>query len=176
MNEEKEYKGFTGIMQRYFFKELDKHLDEQIEKKSQPHKISNVKSFSEKFYKTMDEVEKIKKQTEKINLEMEEMNNKRRHRHADLIKAWAEGAEIQFKNMFGVWVDVVEPLWYSCDEYRIKPGTGPNLIFFTSVGFNDLIGNAGCFIPVKKFPPDPIKLKLIYSQELEKFIKAEVIE
>lgn len=42
------------------------------------------------------------------------------HKHAELIKAWADGAEIQFfdKN----WMDCVgNPNWNEWVEYRIKP-------------------------------------------------------
>ena len=42
------------------------------------------------------------------------------HKHAELIKAWADGAEIQVKNDDGVWRDA-EPLWCDYKEYRIKP-------------------------------------------------------
>ena len=42
------------------------------------------------------------------------------HKHAELIKAWADGAEIQIKNLFGDWVGT-EPLWGEHHEYRIKP-------------------------------------------------------
>lgn len=42
------------------------------------------------------------------------------HKHAELIKAWADGAEIQIKNSFGDWV-ATDPLWSEHYEYRIKP-------------------------------------------------------
>lgn len=43
------------------------------------------------------------------------------HKHAELIKAWADGAEIQIK-VNGVWSDIPNPVW-SADVYRIKPKT-----------------------------------------------------
>jgi hypothetical protein len=45
-----------------------------------------------------------------------------RHKHADLIHAWAEGKEIQYysKNA-NEWIDLDQPSWHLCDEYRIKP-------------------------------------------------------
>lgn len=42
-------------------------------------------------------------------------------KHSELIKAWADGAEIQFKNDFGCWQEVDLPLWTEDVEYRIKP-------------------------------------------------------
>ena len=48
-----------------------------------------------------------------------------RHKHADLIHAWAEGAEIEYKAATGVWFPAVknEPLWGDTIQYRIKPKT-----------------------------------------------------
>ncbi len=43
-----------------------------------------------------------------------------KHKHADLIHAWADGAEIQFKR-YGEWLDDLSPDWYDSYEYRIKP-------------------------------------------------------
>ena len=45
-----------------------------------------------------------------------------RHEHADLIHAWAEGAEIQYKNCSGEWVNVgSSPRFITSIEYRVKP-------------------------------------------------------
>jgi len=46
------------------------------------------------------------------------------HPHAELIKAWADGAEIQFKVCgFGgyEWRSLIAPLWVPNTQYRIKP-------------------------------------------------------
>lgn len=44
------------------------------------------------------------------------------HKHAELIKAWADGAEIQYKAMDGLsWIDTERPGWCERDTYRIKP-------------------------------------------------------
>lgn len=45
-----------------------------------------------------------------------------RHKHADLIHAWAEGAEIQIR-VLGRWCNAQRPLWNIDDEYRIKQRT-----------------------------------------------------
>jgi hypothetical protein len=45
-----------------------------------------------------------------------------RHKHADLIHAWADGAVIQILNSEGKWVDC-SPVWILSSEYRIKPKT-----------------------------------------------------
>ena len=45
-----------------------------------------------------------------------------RHKYADLIHAWAEGAEIQWKKTNGEWIGVGnDPVWMETDEYRINP-------------------------------------------------------
>ena len=44
------------------------------------------------------------------------------HVHAELIKAWADGAEIQhFAPMVGCWVESKPPTWADDALYRIKP-------------------------------------------------------
>jgi len=55
------------------------------------------------------------------------------HKHAELIKAWADGAEIQVRDLTNysdpkdcTWKDFSEfddVVWYSGWEYRIKPKT-----------------------------------------------------
>ena len=47
-----------------------------------------------------------------------------RHKHADVIHAFAEGAEVQFRRSAGErWVDERNPSFYASNEYRIKPRT-----------------------------------------------------
>lgn len=48
------------------------------------------------------------------------------HKHAAIIKAWADGAEIQSRDSdFGGsrWQDIEHPNWFPYTEYRIKPKT-----------------------------------------------------
>ena len=46
-----------------------------------------------------------------------------RHKHADLIHAWAEGATIQYMDD-EAWVTVDTPMFKYDTEYRIKPEGG----------------------------------------------------
>jgi hypothetical protein len=49
------------------------------------------------------------------------------HIHADAIKAWADGAEIEFKaNNF--WLLTRYPNWYEDYEYRIKREPKPDVV------------------------------------------------
>jgi hypothetical protein len=43
------------------------------------------------------------------------------HKHSDLIKLWADGAQIQVKACNVVWEDRENPYWATDREYRIKP-------------------------------------------------------
>ena len=43
------------------------------------------------------------------------------HKHADLIKAWADGAEIQCHYEYYGWIDTSYPEWWEFNKYRIKP-------------------------------------------------------
>ena len=51
------------------------------------------------------------------------------HKHAEIIKAWAEGAEVEFRAHFAerwqeanypTWQDTNNPTWHSHYEYRVK--------------------------------------------------------
>lgn len=58
--------------------------------------------------------------------EEEEKPVNKRHKHADLIIAWAEGAQIQVKNHLGRWEDCNKAnyiTWQASAEYRVKPKT-----------------------------------------------------
>ena len=43
-----------------------------------------------------------------------------KHKHAELIKKWADGEKIE-KNIFGMWNDCPNPNWSGHEEYRVKP-------------------------------------------------------
>lgn len=46
------------------------------------------------------------------------------HVHAEVIKAWADGAKIEYYSKeFGCWCDIADnhPSWYDWTEYRVKP-------------------------------------------------------
>lgn len=50
-----------------------------------------------------------------------------RHKHADLIHAWAEGAEIQIKH-YDEWFDHKHPTFGVTCEYRLKPEPKPYVV------------------------------------------------
>ena len=44
-----------------------------------------------------------------------------KHKHAELIKAWADGAQIQYNHWGSAWKDSTSPTWDKNFQYRIKP-------------------------------------------------------
>ena len=55
------------------------------------------------------------------------------HKHAELIKAWADGAEIQwagahYKDGTKRWTTIENPMWDEDAEYRIKPEPRPDIM------------------------------------------------
>ena len=65
-----------------------------------------------------------------------------KHKHYDMIVAWAEGKKIQF-NAFGNsdWedIDMTGEEWYNHCTYRIKPEPKPDVCVFLK--FNTMYGN-----------------------------------
>lgn len=50
------------------------------------------------------------------------------HKHAEVIKAWADGADIEFRGNRGKWESIPEPSWGPSFEYRVKPQLSPQEI------------------------------------------------
>ena len=54
-----------------------------------------------------------------------------KHKHAELIKAWADGAEIEFWSKgLEKWVADLKPDWLTCCEYRVKPKPKPDVVLY----------------------------------------------
>jgi len=51
------------------------------------------------------------------------------HKHAELIKAWADGAEIEIKFYEG-WRDCRPIDWNENAEFRIKPEPKPDMVYY----------------------------------------------
>ena len=65
-------------------------------------------------------------------------------KHAELIKAWADGAEIQKRGLIGSptytpdWEDEENPRWLNDYwEYRIKPEPKPDVVYYYHKHFVD---------------------------------------
>lgn len=94
------------------------------------------------------------------------------HKHAELIKLWADGAEIEFKNTTnGKWQETT-PSWGTENEYRVKPEPKPKPKPDVVMYYNPNIEELGYLTHVK-CPCDT--LKLTFDGTTKKLIKAEVI-
>ena len=92
-----------------------------------------------------------------------------KHKHADLIIAWANGAPIQWKDRHGQWEDMGEPLWAENHEYRIKPEPKPDYLQYINFHFNL------CVIDLKERPFNKANLKLTFDGETGYLKSAEVL-
>ena len=51
------------------------------------------------------------------------------HKHAELIKAWADGAEVEYwSESYKEWSVEPYPNWYDTSTYRIKPEPKPDVV------------------------------------------------
>jgi hypothetical protein len=101
------------------------------------------------------------------------MNMGTPHKHAEIIKAWAEGAKIQhFDNE--KWYDVHSPLWDQGTIYRIKPEPKPDLVYYAVFA---KIGESILSSAITKYSdPGADMLKLIFDGETGQLKSAEVLK
>jgi len=90
-----------------------------------------------------------------------------KHKHADLIHAWADGAQIEWEDKDGQWHDIEdEPLWASWIQYRIKPEPKPDIVMYFEVRK-----------PYGEILPNPFhNIKATYDGETGGLKSAEVIK
>lgn len=84
----------------------------------------------------------------------------KRHKHADLIIAWANGAEIECLD--SNWYYVCTPSWDVTTKYRIKPVKPEDIVKTMYVEVDPCLDN--------------VNLKLTFDGETKKLVKAEVID
>jgi hypothetical protein len=89
-----------------------------------------------------------------------------KHKHADLIKAWADGAIIEVKYKDDEWQFRHNPSWHFDNEYRIKPK--PDVVKYATIKQD--ISSLSCH----KFNSD--NLKLTFDGETLELKSAEVIK
>lgn len=90
------------------------------------------------------------------------------HKHAELIKAWADGAEIQAQ-ICGDWCDDYSPRWSLDGKYRIKPEPKPDVVYTTNIKYD--FG----WKWVNTTALEIHNLRLIFDGETGKLKSAEVI-
>jgi hypothetical protein len=89
------------------------------------------------------------------------------HKHAELIKAWADGAMIEARFApDGKWVYLPNPNWDAFFEYRIRPEPQPDITHYFRAG----VGSVR--VPEHWESPN---LKLTFDGETLKLKDAEVL-
>jgi len=98
------------------------------------------------------------------------------HKHAELIKAWADGAEIECRiDEHDSWVQFANPNWNNEFEYRIKPDKKPLLVLYACTFIYDLNKDPAISPLLHRGRTYQDTLKLTFNSETNKLIKAEVI-
>lgn len=97
------------------------------------------------------------------------------HKHAELIKAWADGAEIE-KFDGKTWREVKIPIWYPNDEYRIKPEPKPDVVLYAATWFSETDDLHVISDRLTSTMTSDDNIKLTFDGETKKLIKAEVLE
>ena len=95
---------------------------------------------------------------------------RRPHKHAELIKAWADGAEIECKDC-GVWYYAKDPRWQEDMEYRIKPEQKSDIVKFIQTSLHDT-DIARWDLSIEQFA----NLKIIFDGKTGKPKSAEVLK
>lgn len=76
-------------------------------------------------------------------VEAHKMTKNKPHKHAELIKAWADGAEIEYcDNPNNYWYPTNYPTWNTFFEYRLKPIPKPDIIHMMFVEAHPTLDNA----------------------------------
>ena len=94
------------------------------------------------------------------------------HVHAELIKAWADGAEIEALTLHD-WKDCFQPRWSPSCEYRIKPEPKPDFVYYithdaSGAHTSELFGSVSRDLTL-------VSLKLTFDGETLKLKSAEVL-
>jgi len=92
------------------------------------------------------------------------------HKHAELIKAWADWSEIEFRlDENDKWEKVKNPQWINEFQYRIKPEPKPDMVQFYRI---EKECNSFAVTRDQRISDN---LKLTFDGNTNKLIKAEVI-
>ena len=94
-----------------------------------------------------------------------------KHKHADLIHAWADGARIEYLDkQNGVWEETTSPWWDEAATYRIKPKA--------PVVFEEFVRTTwdrDFRIKIEFSEGQQPNLKLLFDADTGKLISAEVL-
>lgn len=97
------------------------------------------------------------------------------HKHAELIKAWADGAEIEFfDRICHAWLTCQKtPTWAEENSYRIKQEKKPDMVYY-GVFSND-IGHMNLSACFTKLNEKYDHIKVTFDGETGELKSAEVL-
>ena len=103
--------------------------------------------------------------------------------HAELIKLWADGAEVEAKQCDGRWIMCHAPMWGKESEYRVKALPTPDRVHKVRMWIenipNGTFGGVGTKVGLRysslAYYVDDANLKLTFDGETGKLKSAEVI-
>ena len=100
---------------------------------------------------------------------------KQPHKHAAVIKAWADGAKVQSKVSGSQWMDNDYPQWYENTQYRVKPEPKPDYVRY--IGFENDRGDYQHFLAdvYEVVTHWDCVIKLTFDGETNKLKKAEAL-
>jgi len=94
----------------------------------------------------------------------------KKHKHANEIKAWADGLEIEMKVFMAgkddLWITIDHPEWHESVQYRVKK---EKKVLKQHVYME--IGNC----KFKSFPSDKANLLVTFDYDTHKLIKVEIL-
>jgi hypothetical protein len=96
------------------------------------------------------------------------------HKHATIIKAWADGAEIEFfQSHSQQWKPIgSEPCWFPSILFRIKPEPKPDVVYYGVFDLDHAAQIDSCFT---MFQDAGDQIKVTFDGETGKLKKAEVL-
>jgi hypothetical protein len=97
------------------------------------------------------------------------------HKHAELIKAWADGAEIECRDC-RVWYHAKDPRWQEDMEYRIKPKTKLDIEKFFLLESNPILGLRLNEISGFQKQPHEDWIRIVFDGETSKMKSAEILK
>jgi hypothetical protein len=94
------------------------------------------------------------------------------HKHAELIKAWADGAEIEEAHLKKGWKPFTDGHWMECDswDYRIKPKS--DHVYYGVFDMDGSMSIESCFT---KNNDKGDHIKVTFDGETGKLKSAEVL-
>ena len=106
----------------------------------------------------------------------------KKHKHCEIIKAWAEGAPIQYRigvlGMDGEWIDTSKPKWNDVIQYRVKPEPIPEIVLYGyAYTVQDIVKDIKGIVEMEDFGEMRYRhnLKLTFEGEAGKLIAAQVV-